>query len=344
MAKSTYSTDDMLVLFNAATVAELRQESKWMQLTSQRETSRWAAGQCHIEKVNIPNWDYAADGDSSVGGNQPAGVRAVDRARGGSWTDPNSGRFAQLDFERQDGTQIANELDVEDVAESTWPVIEQTRSRQMYVMKRALDSKLYTAWTGGIGTGATEQTTYGAAGTNFVSRTAPYPQTGDADGAIYDSIVAYSLKCKRANVDSMESDSVGRKFMVMSPELFEVLVRYLKDEKLMWDALTEDLLVQGSVRGGGAFEGRLRGIDIFTDNQIAVPTGAANWQWFAGVRETWRANTRMLDGYTQIFTPAQNQISDHPAHLLRSTMDIGWLEITSGDLAGLNHRFVLHAD
>ena len=345
MAVSTIGTANLLEAYSAQTVQELRQDSMWLTLMSQEATEPWASGNANMVNIPVPNYDYVADADSSTGGNQPAGVQAVDRGRGGAWATANSMRDDNLTFQRSSGSNTSNELDVEDVAELTWGILEAVRSRQQYALRRDVDSKLFKAFTGGIGTGATEQTKYGTAGTNYISRTAPYDVAGTGSYEyIWSAIRAFALKCERANVNSMESDSVGRKFMVLPPELFDGFTNWLLEQNFQWDALTSDLLEQGSVRGGGMFQGRLRGIDIFTDNNVAVPTGSANWNFFAGVRASWRANIRRLPGYTQIFSPGENQISDHPAHLMREAIDIGWLEISKGDVAGLNHRFTIEAD
>lgn len=339
LATSTYDEADMLELASTTTTVELRQNSMWLSLCSQVDTNQWASGSAKSQDVNIPNWDYIADADSDTAGAQPAGVRTVDRARGGAWTTAISGRSEKLQFQRTDGTQTANELDVEDIAELPWPVREETRSRQQYALRRSVDSKLYTAWNSAIGTGSGEQTTLGGA-SDTIARAAPYAGAGAGYGLIYDSLVAYSLKLERANVFSLESDSVGRAFVVMPPEFWVGFEKWMLEQKYSWDDLTEEMLVQGRRMGMGNFRKRLKGLDIFSENNIATPA-SGNWSFFAGVREATRANVRTLPGYLQIFPPEQNQISDHPAHLMRQTVDIGFLEITEGDLAGLNHRYII---
>ena len=335
MANSQIGTANLLEAYSAQTVAELRQESMWLQLTSQEGTERWASGEAN--KVNIPVPNYTAGTVSS----QTVGVDAADRARGGDWTTARSMRDSSLTFQRSSGSNVSNELDVEDVAELTWDILEGVRSRQQYELRREIDTKLYTAWTAGIGTNAAQQTTYGTS-TNAINRAAPYATKGTGTYEwIWNAVQAFAIKCKRANVDSIESDSVGRKFMVLPVELMVGFANWMLEQNFQWDALTNELLSEGSVRGGGMFQGRLLGIDLFTDNNIAVPTGSADWNFFAGVRASWRANVRRLPGYTQIFSPAENQTSTKPAYLMREAVDMGWLEISSGDLANLNHRFVI---
>ncbi|MXZ01456.1 hypothetical protein F4Y93_12740 [Candidatus Poribacteria bacterium] len=338
-ATSTYDQDDMIELYGATTVAELRQNSMMLMLCSQADTMEWANGNAASAKIPIPDWAYTADADSTTGGAQPAGVRAVDRARGGAWTPAISGQSGTLKFERTDGTQTANEIDVEDIAELPWPVQEETRSRQQYVLRRSVDLKLHNAWIGAIGTGAGEQTTLGGA-SDTISRTAPYDGAGDGYGLVYDSLVAYSLKMERAGVYATESDSVGRIFAKMPPEFWVGFERWMLEQKFSWDELTEEMLVQGRSMGMGNFRKRMKGIDIFSDNNIAVPT-SGNWSFFFGVRDACRANIRRLPGYQQMFQPTSNQISDHPATLMRQAVDIGFLAISDGDLAQLNHRYII---
>lgn len=341
MAESTYSLDEMAELWSANVVEELRQDSMMLQLMSQADTERWANGEAKEVKIPVPNWAYTADADTSTGGNQPAGVRAVDRARGGAWTEAISGRSSTLPFTRQAGSQVSNEIDVEDEAELPWDVTGQTRDRQDYVLRRDVDAKLFSAWTSGIGTGATETVTLGAAA-DTISISGDYSGAGDAYELIFRAFERFRILCKRRNVDSMESDSLGRKFAILPIELVTGLERWMLDKDFHWDELTSQLLTQGQVNAMGMFERRLKGIDVYCDNNVTVPSGSgANdyWEFYMGVRPTWRANVRTLRGYTQVLEPSENQISDHPATLMRSTIDIGWLEISQGDLAGLNQRY-----
>lgn len=341
MAVSTYDTNEMAVLWSANVVEELRQDSMWLQLMSQADTEPWANGDVKSVRIPVPNWAYAADADSDTTGNQPAGVRAVSRLRGGAWTAAISGRSSTLEFTRRAGSQTANEIDVEDSAELPWDVDSQTRSRQDYVLRRDVDTKLFNAWTSGIGSGAAEQVTLGAAA-DTISITGDYTGAGDAYEQIFRAFERFRILCKRRNVDSMESDSLGRKFAVLPIELVTGLERWMLDKDFHWDALTSQLLTEAQTNAMGMFQQRLKGIDIYCDNNVEVPTGSGNsdyWQFYMGVRPTWRANVRTLPGYTQVFEPAENQISDHPATLMRATIDIGWLEISSGDLAGLNQRY-----
>lgn len=339
LAETTYDQDDMTELYSSMTVAELRQNSMMLQLCSQSDTTAWATGGAASAKVPVPDWAYTGDADSDEAGNQPAGVRAVDRARGGAWTAAISGRSTTLKFERTDGSQTANELDVEDIAELPWAVQEETRSRQQYVLRRSVDEKLHTAWTAAIGTTGATQTLLGS-GSDTISRTAPYTGAGDGYGLVYDALVAYSLKMERAGVYASESDSVGRIFCMMPPEFWVGFERWVLEQKYSWDALTEEMLVAGRSMAMGNFRRRLKGIDIFSDNNIAVPA-SGNWNFYFGVRDACRANVRRLPGYQQIFEPAVNQISDHPATLMRQAVDIGFLHISKGDLSSLNHRYII---
>ena len=78
--------------------------------------------------------------------------------------------------------------------------------------------------------------------------------------------------------------------------------------------LTADLLRTGSVLASAEFQGRLFGIDIFTWNGIAIPTGTANWKMLAGVRAGAYANVRPV--LNQFFSPSENQVSTKPAYLV----------------------------
>lgn len=339
LAVSQYDTDDMQELYAATTVAELRQNSKWLMLTSQQDTMEWANGGAKSQKVNIPNWAYTADADAGAAGNQPAGINVVDRARGGAWTAAISGRSDTLEFTRSDGSQASNEIDVEDEAELPWPVAEQTRSRQMYQMRQSVDAKIFAAWIGGIGTGSAEQTTLGAAA-DTISRSNPLTTAGLGYELVYHALRAYSVKLERRGAFSLESDSIGRAFVVMPPEFWDGFEAWMLNKGYGWDELTEEMLVQGRTMGMGDFRKRMKGLDIFVENKIAVPS-SGNWNFYGGVRESWRANVRRLPGYVQMFEPAENQISNHPATLMRQAVDVGHLEITKGDLANINHRFIV---
>ncbi|MCY4058469.1 MAG: hypothetical protein OXG44_10750, partial [Gammaproteobacteria bacterium] len=224
----------------------------------------------------------------------------------------------------------------------SYDLLEENREQQMYILRRKVDLALFTAWTAAIAAGQT--TVLGTAGTDTVSISAPWKAAGRGFGLIWDAIDTAVVYWNRAEVDSMESDSVGRKFMVLPVELMNGFSNWMLDQKYSWDSLTEGVIGRASVGAEGMFRGRIKGVDMFVDSNVKVPSKATtNWEFYSGVRAAAKGNIRRLPGYTQIIEPSANQISDHPAHLLREAVDWGFLAITEGDLAGLNRKWQIDA-
>jgi len=327
MATRTLSNDNLVELYGSQTLEKLRQESMWMSLLDQGRTTRWAAGEIAQEK--IPIWDGSV-------------VTASDRERGGAWAKATSVKDDQIMFGRTGGVTSSVELDVEDVAEVSYDILEETRSEQEYKLKRKLDSAFFTAWTGAIKAGQT--TALGTSGTDTISISAPWQGAGKGFELIWEAIDTLAVTWDRSFVDSMESDSVGRKFMVLPVELMNGFANWMLNKGYSWDALTEGVISSASVGASGMWKGRIKGIDLFRDSNLAVPASASqNWKFYGGVRAAARGNIRRLPGYTQIIAPSANQISDHPAHLLREAVDYGFLAITKGDLKNLNRAFTIDA-
>ena len=317
-----YTTEDYLAAWAAQTTVELRRETLMMSLTTQTGTERWVAG---ARNVSIPKPDWAYNSTDSEG------VRASARARGGDWASALEGDQSIINFTRSGGFSSANKIDAEDVMELPWPVLEQTRSRQAYEMRKEIESAVYAIITAAIAA-ETSTPNFEALGsnTNNISRTTGKAATSAAAALIYDAIDDFSLKLADQDVDGA-GDAVGQKYIIMRPNLFRILREYMVDKGLSWDQLTRDLLVNNSVLVGRGYQGRLLGIDIFSWTGIPAPSStaasnsaanrASNHQMLAGVRMAVAANVRSV--IAQYFTPSTNQVEDNPSYLFRQAGDYG---------------------
>ena len=328
----TFTTEDYLKTFSRRTVAQLRDETLMLQLVSSADTGPWASGQAHQTFIPVPNWTPSGSGASAVG------VQATTRARKGNWAGIRYGDQSILTFERSGGFATTNVVPWEDAMEVPWPVLEQTRARQTYEMRRQIDRALWAAMLAGVA--SSDTTRIGTATSVYITPTFPYNVAGAAGKLIYDAVRQFALKCKVNKVDSNTSDNFGRKYMIMHPACFQALMDYMLDQKFSWDRLTENVLAQNTVLGGGAYEGRLHGVDILSYDGITAPTagttaGTNDWPILCGVREAWRGAVRPTIG--QYFAPATNQITDNPAHIMRQAGDYGLLEVHGS----LQHRFNL---
>ena len=229
--------------------------------------------------------------------------------------------------------------------EIPWPLIDKLRSRQAYELSKYADEETYKWLIGVNGLAATQDVSLGTATNVYIDRDSPWQPDGNnnaniviARRLVYDAIKGFSLKLQRANALDGVGDAVGQKWMIMPPELFATLRDYMLSQKLGWDLLTESLLRQGSVLGTAEYHGRLFGIDIFSWNGIAIPTGTDDWKMVAGVRAGAYANVRPV--INQFFSPSENQVSTKPAYLSRMTMDFG-AAIGEG---GVFSEISIHAD
>ena len=320
-----FASGEYLEAWSRSTTLELRQKSMMLTILSKDGTDSWVSG---ASKVHIPKPTFTE-------------AAAASRARGGDWQAATEIAQDTVDFARIAGADVSNEVLAEDAHEIPWPLIDQLRSRQAYELSKQIDKSLYSWIIGnsGIGSGTPQNVTYGTAGTNFISRTTPWRGNNAASNKlVYESIEAFELYLQRADALDGIGDAVGQKWMVMPPEVFRALRVYMLAEDLHWDLLTQSLLSGGSVLGGAQYQGRLLGIDIFTWNGIAIPTGTNNWKYIAGTRAGAYANVRPV--LNQFFDPSENQVSSKPAYLSRMTMEAA---AAMGEV-GVFQEINIHAD
>ena len=305
-----FATDEWLETWSRSTTIELRQKSIMLTLLSKEGTDSWVSGS---SAVHIPKPTYT-------------NAAAAARARGGDWQTADQIAQDTVEFARIGGGDVSNEVLAEDALEIPWPLIDGLRNRQSYELSKYADDEIYKWIIGTDGLAATQDVSYGTDTNKFISRVAPYGPGGNnntnialARGLVFDAIKGVELKLQRANALDGVGDAVGQKWMIMPPELFVSLRDYMFNQKQGWDLLTADLLRTGSVLASAEFQGRLFGIDIFTWNGIAIPTGTANWKMLAGVRAGAYANVRPV--LNQFFSPSENQVSTKPAYLSRMTME-----------------------
>ena len=306
---------DLLQLWSSTTAAELRDETIMLQLTTQAGTDGWVSGASSV-KIPAPTW-----GDPD--GSQTEGVKAESRSRGGDWPDEIEIDQGLHTFERRGGYATANKVAWEDALELPWAAVEETRSRQRYAMRWRIDQAIHT--TIRALTGVTD-TTFGST-TNYIRRTSPFnPATTAAARIPQDILNSFDRQLQRSNANG-PGDSVGNRWCLMPPEIFDVFTDGLLEGGYGWDPLTEDLIRNNSVLVEQGYRGRYKGIDVFAFNGLSVPGSAATTRWgvTCGVQGAYAANVRAP--VVQYFTPEENQVTDEPAHLLRQAGDWGGVSL-----------------
>lgn len=175
------------------------------------------------------------------------------------------------------------------------------------------------ASTGGAGAngnaGAVSKVVVGTAGTNYISNTAPYAKTGFANtDPMLDIIDDFTLFAKRNNlIDgvSIYGAVPATLYMAMHAELFLYhVVKVLRNKGWSFDPLTEATLRRASVFGTGPFTGQLglQKIVIVCPNELTVPTGNNNWQFWGGYTEAVVGGIGPM--ISQLISPDENQIGD----------------------------------
>ena len=315
--------------WSSETFGEIRRKSLMFGLTDRRYTEAWVRGDNTVY-IPIPTW--------GVSGN--TGVEAQDVGRGSAWSAARDVAQDQESFTRSGTIEIANDVLWEDALELNWPVVEEMRSRQAYAMSLRLDDKIYDAAVTAIqGETSTPNFTALGSNTNSINRSTGKAATSAAAGLVYEAIDEFSLKLANSDVDPGDGDSVGAKYMIMRPTLFRILENWLLDKGYSFDPLTADVLQRGTIFAGSAFEGRLKGVDLYSWTGSPMPSGADsntaanidhNWQILCGVRSAIIANTR--PPLVQYFTPDENQ--NGTEHLLRQrfewgvkVMETNWLHL-----------------
>ena len=330
-----YSSEDYGQMWSAQTLIDLRRTSVGLALTSQMFTEAWVMGdvQTHIPS---PLWEPADTSDSST-----EGVAVTSRNRGGDWATARTGDQAIYTFSRSGGWSVANKIVWEDLLELPWPVAEQTRQFQAYAIRRYIDDQMLSRIFASVPSGSTSQ--LGTTGTDTISISAPYQAAGNIGALILEAIEAYILDLKIANaIDSAASTGgLGAPYCMMSPQVFKVLRKFLRDEKYDWDALTAETLQTMSLLGGGPFMGRLFGVDIMASNAPGLAPASASDPWNIYLSQPMIHIANIRPQLTQIFSPAENQISEAPEWLARSVGEYAHLGI--GKFVALQRKYTIDA-
>ena len=321
-------TANQKMVNSAETVIEIREKNFILNRFNQYQShvSRWQNGD-HTVKIPIPDFTSIVKSNRARGGDWPAAVTAAD---------------GSVSLTRSGGAAGAVEVLMEDAAEISYDIVQQNNGRMRWDIGHGIDTDIYDA----IAALPSTTVTLGTAGSYFISRTAPYNSTTPtgSDPLIISAIEDFSGRAYRLNV--IDGDFVGgtpgRPFMVLHPELVRNLRRELRDKGLSLDRLTDDSL-KGNVGTAVQYFETLMGVNIFSWNHLAVPTGSDNWELYAAMPAAVAVgaggdfNKRAT---SQTFTPDDNQISSKPAHLHRETVDYAYVEV----LDALHFQYVLHAD
>lgn len=325
------ASEDRLAVWSAQTAIELRQKALMYNLFDHSWEAPWVAG---AESVSIPIPDWATNTTPTP----DEGVTASSRGRGADWATAQNLDNDIVKLTRYGGYSTANVVLWEDALELPWDAVGRTRSRQVYVMAQEIDKAMYTVARAATGNAIT----VGAAGTQFVARIAPFSYTlaaGDRH-PILEAIEHFALKAYRANVIDGEGSPTGQAgapFMILQPELTMSLTRYMESLGLKFDPLSSELLKDNPSAMTGQYIGNLRGVSLYSWNNLAVPASGANWEFYAGIREAMAVGIR--PPITQYFPPESNQVSSKPEHLMRQAGDYAVVEI----LDGLHEKYICHA-
>ena len=305
----TYTAEDYRLTMSPMILEEVWETSIWYPLTSQVGVADWVNG---ANKVNWPRPAWSYDKTDKTG------INVEDRARGGDWATAVGGDQSIVTLTRSGGLTVSNEIDYEDALELPWNSVEETRQAQSISTRIAFDGKLYAAVL--AGTPAANVSSIGTASSIFIN------PSGVVKGAvgelIHNEIERFSTQIKVANITEPGSDSFGTAYCVMHPYLFSAFRLYMLSEKLSWDQLTADILQRGSVLGGGAWMGRIYGVDIVGWNgAVSRDIGSSNVRWPMQMGVTRAVRSAMRPTVSQFFEPAQNQVSSNPAFLMRNAFD-----------------------
>ena len=265
---------------------------------------------CGVVWIPRPNWAGSANDE---------GVDSETRARSGNWATAKKIDASGVFLTRSGGYTVANEVDWEDALELPWAAVDRTRSRQVYDMRHQIDTAIYDA----VFAMPSSTITGGVSNATFVSRAAPWGYTiaGTAKHPVMEVIDRFSLAMFRADAIDGESSPTGQAgvpFMILQPELIASLRDWMRAEKLAFDPLTMELLRDNPGMAGRGYIGNLSGVQLYSWNHLAIPVGSNNWAAYAGITQA--AAVGMRPTLTQYFMPQDNQVSDHPAHLLRQAV------------------------
>ena len=324
-------SSDYSQLWSAQTAVELRMKSLAANLFDMTWSADWRGGE---SKVTIPIPDWVRNTTP----NPDEGVGAVDRARGGDWADDAELDQDNVVLARLGGKSVANSIGWEDALEIPWDTVSRLRSRQEYEMRISVDKAIYDYARSSAGS----TITLGAAGTDYISRVAPYNYavSADTDHPVMIAIDTWALHATRQNAVDGEMSPTGsasRPFLIFQPELIKSLRSWLRRIGLHFDPLTQQLLAQNPGLAGTGYVGTLSGCDIFDWNYLAVPTGTDNWEAYAGIREAVAMAVR--DPLVQVFNPQENQ-SDKPGWRMRQAIEYAAVEVFDN----LHAKIVIHAD
>ena len=309
------ASEDRLQAWSANTVIELREKSLALALFDSSWESEYMNG---AESVTITKPVWAPSGSD--------GVQVNARNRGANWGGRRGHAQDVVKLARIGGYDVSNVILWEDAVELPWPVVERTRSRQVYEAAHYVDTAVFDNALAG----ASQTISIGAADTYRVQKTFPYAADipAGSDHPVYAAIQSFSLAMYRANAISGEGSptgAAGTPFMILQPELIASLRSWLLNKGLSFDALTAEILREnpGMAEALG-YVGNLSGVRLYAWNHLAIATGV-NWpNGYAGITQAYAVGQR--EPLVQYFTPQENQTSE-PGHLLRQLGEFAGVEV-----------------
>ena len=283
-------SDDLLTAFSRQTTVDLYQNSIWAALFNRdHEQDISGAYDVEIQDVTIP-------------------ATVTERTRGADWKTPTEQSAAQLKLIMDQTYEVVQKARYEDIRQSPdigW--LERMRAKGAINTALYIDANL-AAYVAGLTFDSADKLAVGSGTTNVLTLTGPNYYKGTGLRLIAEAARQAARHFYRKNVisgQSLDGQTPGTLWMLISPELFSVLQLDMLDRGFQWDMLTDQVL-DNRIRTQEGWSGRLFGIDIIVSNSVAVPqTGGSNaWVVYVGTR---KALTMAIDmPVTSFFTPETN--------------------------------------
>lgn len=107
-----------------------------------------------------------------------------------------------------------------------------------------------------------------------------------------------------ASLDPLSGNMSRGAWLLVRPEIFDVLSEYFLDKNLHFDRLNESLLVSNSIFEAQPYQGMLKGIAIFSTSALKPASSTRPWVGYGGLVQGWTLTVK--PGVVQTFSPQTN--------------------------------------
>ncbi|MDE0004591.1 MAG: hypothetical protein OXQ29_18025 [Rhodospirillaceae bacterium] len=283
-------SDDLLTAFSRQTTVDLYANSVWAALLNRDyEQDISGAYDVEIQDVTIP-------------------ATVTTRTRGSNWKTPTEQSATQIKMAMDQTYEVVQKMSYEDIRQSPdigW--LERMRAKAAINTAAFIDANI-AAYVASLTFDAADKLAVGSGNTNVLTLTGPNYYKGTGLRLVTEAARQAARHFYRKNVisgQSLDGQTAGTLWMLISPELFSVLQLDMLDRGFQWDQLTDQVL-DNRIRTQEGWSGRLFGIDIIVSNSVAVPatSGSNKWVVYVGTR---KALTMAIDQpVTSFFEPGGN--------------------------------------